>query len=202
MINRINEFLLSLDRNKKILVYFAVFLFISLLGGFFNFYLYKDISLKKEELNKLNYKYIKFIREISKAKKNIKNLKLTYNKKLKTLSLLKDDFKYLVYNIHLSNIYITEDKFYLILKKILYLSSKFNIDANFFISKDNKKKFLTKYIVTIKGKFPCYNYFNYLEFLKNIEIIDFIKEIKEIYMQEDKDNFVDFNIRIVFWSVK
>jgi len=202
MLSKIKEFLDSLDKTKKILIYIGVFLLISLIGGFLNFNLYNDIFKKEAEVKNLHLKFLKIVRRISIANKNINNLKTKYNKKLQHLSLLKDDLKYLIYNIHLSNIYISQKRFYSILEKILKLSSSYNINADYIILIKDKDKFLKKYILIIEGNFPCYYYFDYLKFLKKIETLHFIKEVKEVNAIENDNYFINFKIKVIFWSIK
>lgn len=199
IINKIEEYLRSLDKKNKIMLYFGVFL----LGGLFYYYVnYEILELK---INKLENAKQSLLEKIKRQKTvlavELIKLRKNYNALKKENFTLKENLKYLEMLVNTSNILIINDKtFFSILNKVLENSKKNDINSSYLI-KDMKKEGLKQFDVITQGNIDTAKFFNIVYFLRDVEKIYCIKTLKKVDLNKSS-NKIKFNIEFNFWSYK
>ncbi|WP_456470821.1 hypothetical protein [Caminibacter sp.] len=199
IINKIEEYLRSLDKKNKIMLYFGVFL----LGGLFYYYVnYEILELK---INKLENAKQSLLEKIKRQKTvlavELIKLRKNYNALKKENFTLKENLKYLEMLVNTSNILIINDKtFFSILNKVLENSKKNDINSSYLI-KDMKKEGLKQFDVITQGNIDTAKFFNIVYFLRDVEKIYCIKTLKKVDFNKSS-NKIKFNIEFNFWSYK
>ena len=196
MINKIEEYLNSIDKKNLIILYLLVASLIGLVYYNFNY------SILGDEIKKYNYEIESLEKKIKDNSSLLVKLKqLEKNiKKLKAENFsLKEDIKYLNVLIGSSNVFnINEKRFFNILKNILQKAVDNDIKASYKI-KVSEDKFKV-YSIHINGEFYKENFFNFLNFIKDLESIRNIKKIQNLLVTK-KDNSIKFSLIINFWSM-
>jgi len=199
IINKIEEYLKSLDKKNKIMLYFGVFL----LGGLFYYYVnYEILGLK---INKLENAKQSLLEKIKRQKTvlavELIKLRKNYNALKKENFTLKENLKYLEMLVNTSNVIILNDKtFFSILNKILENSKKNDINSSYLI-KDMKKEGLKQFDVITQGNIDTAKFFNIVYFLRDVEKIYCIKTLKKVDLNKSS-NKIKFNMEFNFWSYK
>ena len=196
MVNKIEDYLNSIDKNNLILCYLLIAILIGLFYYNFNY------SILDDKIQQYNYQ-IKYLKNRIKNNKSL-NIKLKQLKKnikiLKTKNFsLKEDIKYLNALINSSNIFnINEKRFFTILKDILKKAVDNRIKASYKIKIDTDK--FKVYSIHIDGDFNKENFFNFFDFIKNLESIANIKKIEKLLITKE-NNSIKFSLIINFWSI-
>jgi len=187
--NRLNEFLQSLDRRNLIMLYLSVLILFFIIG----YFVYQNILLPKEKT--LVNKKITLIKKIRKAKKNSKDtilLKREIKSEKLRLNGAREDLNYLKTLIFSSKkLNISEKEYLNILNKYILVGS--NLNASF---KFNKTDNLNKYNILIKGKFLPDKYFLFLEFLKTLQAQEPIITINSLNVDNNESVIYDINLSI------
>jgi len=195
MMNKIEEYLNTLDKKNIILLYVSVVLAAFVVYYNFNYsVLYEKIENCEREINTLQKKLkktnelnLKFVK-IKKEFKKLKNQNITLNEDLKYLNVL----------IKTSSLlHINEKEFLSILKSVLQKAVESNIKASYLIDKEIND--YQKYIIDINGVFAPSNFHSFYLFIKNLEKIKAVKKIE--YLKFEKKDRINFSLRIVFWSL-
>jgi len=196
MMNRIEEYLNSLDKKNKIILYLSI-----VIAGFV---LYYNINLSYLQ-DEIDYNE-NVIASIKKEMKNTSLLKLKVKKKKLELKKLKkenatliEDLKYLQVLIATSPIlHIKEESFLEILRKILFRAYENGITASYEIVKDEGDYLV--YNINIKGAFKRKDFSKFYSFIRSLESIKGIKSID--YLNIYKVENVGFEMNCKFWSIK
>ena len=199
IINKIEEYLKSLDKKNKIMLYFGVFL----LGGLF--YYYVNYEILEFKINKLENAKQSLLEKIKRQKTvlavELIKLRKNYNALKKENFTLKENLKYLEMLVNTSNILIINDKtFFSILNKVLENSKKNDINSSYLI-KDMKKEGLKQFDVITQGNIDTAKFFNIVYFLRDVEKIYCIKTLKKVDLNKSS-NKIKFNMEFNFWSYK
>lgn len=192
--NRVEEYLNTLDKRNIVMLYASVIIAVFVVYYNFNYsVLQKSINENNQEIISLKHKLNRsntLLLELKKLKTEAKKLKK------KNLSLT-EDLKYLNLLVKTSPVLHIEEKHFLeILRQILKKAVNSNIEASYKIEK-NTDKYKT-YEIEVNGEFSPAEFENFYKFIKNLESIGAIKEIRELKI--DKNEKVEFEMKIVFWS--
>ncbi|WP_459978017.1 hypothetical protein [Nautilia lithotrophica] len=195
MMNKIDEYLNTLDKKNIILLYASIIIAAFIVFYNFNYnVLYEKIKNYDQEINTLQeklHKTNKLKATLVKLKKEIKVLKS------KNLSL-NEDLKYLNVLIKTSSIlHINEKEFLNILKNVLQKAVENKIPASYAIAEKTDE--YKKYIINIDGLFESKNFKAFYKFINNLENIKAVKKIENLKFEKKEQ--IHFNLRIIFWSL-
>ncbi|GAB6074013.1 hypothetical protein JCM15786_06700 [Nautilia lithotrophica] len=193
--NKIDEYLNTLDKKNIILLYASIIIAAFIVFYNFNYnVLYEKIKNYDQEINTLQeklHKTNKLKATLVKLKKEIKVLKS------KNLSL-NEDLKYLNVLIKTSSIlHINEKEFLNILKNVLQKAVENKIPASYAIAEKTDE--YKKYIINIDGLFESKNFKAFYKFINNLENIKAVKKIENLKFEKKEQ--IHFNLRIIFWSL-
>ena len=196
IVDKIENYLNSIDKKNLILCYLSIALLIGLIYYNFNYSILGDkikrynqkIEFLKNKIKNNKFLYLK----LEELKRNINTLKI------KNL-FLKKDIKYINMLINSSKMFnINKEGFFIILKDILQKAVNNNIKASYKVAIDvNKFKI---YSIHVNGNFNKNNFLDFFNFIKNLESIKNIKKIKNLLIVK-KDNLIEFSLVIIFWSI-
>lgn len=193
--NRIEEYLNTLDKKNIILLYASVIIAVFVVYYNFNYnVLYEKIENYNQEIGALEEKLRKTDKlniKLAKIKKDLKILK-TKN------SALNEDLRYLNVLIKTSSVlHINEKEFLNILKNVLQKAVDNKILASYtIVEKSDEYK---RYVINIKGVFEPASFSAFYKFINNLEKIKAVKRIE--YLKFDKKEKISFDLNIVFWSL-
>jgi len=192
--NKLNEYIESLDKRNLFMLYASVIIVFIIIGFVIDQYYFEP------KFDNLNMQKVKLIKKISKIRKNEKiltSLKKNYLHDKSFLASLKEDYLYLNSVISSSDkLYVSKIRYLKILKN--YLQSGANLNASF---EFNETKNIEKYKIHISGSFLPQNYFQFTKFLKTIQSPKAVITVNNINLLKNKNKiFYDMNVSI--WSVK
>jgi len=166
--NRVEEYLSSLDSKQKIMIYLSIIIVFGIIYYYFNIeYLGQKIKTLQKESKKWEVKALKtnkkLFRDIAILKKQLKNLKIKYVS-------LSDDYKYLQ-NVVLTSkrLYINDGKFYQFLNEMLSNSNNLNIGASYLINNKEVIDNIAIYRLSFFGKLDIDNYPSLIKFMTKIK---------------------------------
>jgi hypothetical protein len=133
-VNRIEEFLQTLDIKNKIMLYLSIIIIGVIVYYNFNYdFLYSKIKNNDREIQNLEKKVLISMKDLNKKlaklKKEYKNLKALKNEKIQ-------DLEYLNKRINLSVLKINDSQFYTFLENILNKSDNLNLNPNYYIKQN------------------------------------------------------------------
>ncbi|ACM93665.1 hypothetical protein NAMH_1376 [Nautilia profundicola AmH] len=193
--NRIEEYLNSLDKKNLVLLYASI-----IIAVFIVYYNY-NYNILQEKIDNYNVKIVQLKKKLESTNslRSVLSELKTQLKKLKKQNVsLNEDLKYLNVLVKTSSIlHINEKNFLNILKNVLHNAIQNNIKASYTIDKNTDE--YKKYIINVQGEFEPEMFDKFYEFIKNLEKIKAIKEITQLkIIKKDK---VQFDMNIVFWSL-
>ncbi|MEO1923355.1 MAG: hypothetical protein ABGX25_02405, partial [Nautiliaceae bacterium] len=175
--NRIEEYLQSLDNKNRLMLYVAILL----LGGFIYYYVNYNIFYQKivSLENKKRDIILKMKKQTNTVTTELVKLKKKYKKLLKQHTILKGDLKYLIVVVNTSKkIFIDDKKFFYILNKILENSNKYQINSTYLIN--TKKKELKDFNVILNGSVDVNEFLNLANFIRSVEKMNFVKSVNYV----------------------
>lgn len=193
--NRIEEFLQTLDIKNKIMLYLSIIIIGVIVYYNFNYdFLYSKIKNNDREIQNLEKKVLISMKDLNKKlaklKKEYKNLKALKNEKIQ-------DLEYLNKRINLSVLNINDSQFYTFLENILNKSDNLNLNPNYYI-KQNFAQF-KKYIIDINASFGFCQEKNLINFIKYLESRKYVVNIDKFKLDtNNSDYFIEYNI----WGIK
>jgi len=212
--NKIEEYLNSLKPKEVIYLFVSIPIVIFMI--YYNF-VYPAINEKISTLQKQEKKLKKDLIKISLKIRKLKVVSKTLRPTAKKLQNLKEDFKYIKYNIHsLENLNLNDDRVYIILSKLLNQSEQLNIKASFSIYWDTKFIPFTKTIsINIEGSGNYVDIINYIEYIENMPNIAYVTDIKtaindsiitktkkiDVKLLKDSNN-IYFNTKLLIMGIK
>ena len=197
MMNRIEEYLDSLDKKNLFMLYFSIVI----LAAIFYYYVNIGIFGKKIEENNLKIDYLEMkLTKNRTLEKKVAKLKKEYKLYQQKLLSSKEDLKYLSLLIATSDVLkINDKKFIEILNRILDAGIENAIAPSYEITTSDDK--FKKYVITLKGNFYPEEYRNFMNYISEIEKINSIKTFDFASFKEDNAT-VGFRMKIIFWGVK
>jgi len=141
------------------------------------------------EIEKNKKELVKTVTEIRQIRKINKNLPIVEKK----LEKLKEDFKYIKYNLdYLNLIKLNEDNVYKTLEKILNKANEFHLNTSFYINWDTTYQPYEKdLMIKIEGKGLFKNLINYIKYLESLNKIITINTLN-ISLSDSKNSKQDF----------
>jgi len=196
--NKLENYLNSLDKKNLIMLYLSVFVIFFIVYYNYNYtVLQKRIDTNENQLYQLQQKLNKlgnYNQKLIALKKELKKVKQ------ENLSF-REDLKYLNVLVKTSSIlYIKDKQFIDILKSILQNATDNNIKATYQI--DKKKDNYKRYIININGEFDTNGFYNFYNFVKSLESIKAVKEIENInFTYDEKAKLIKFNLKFSIWGL-
>ena len=196
--NRIEEYLQSLDNKNRLMLYVAILL----LGGFIYYYVNYNIFYQKiSSLEQKKYNILAKIKKQTNAvTTELVKLRKRYKKLLKQNTILKEDLKYLIVVVNTSKkIFIDDKKFFYILNDILKKSNRYQVNSTYIIN--TKKEELKIFKVISRGKMDVSEFLNLANWIRSVERIEYIKNISKAEFNRTKED-INFSVEFNFWSYK
>jgi Tfp pilus assembly protein PilO len=182
--NKLDKYLNTLS-SKEILYLFLsipILFFIIYYQFIYNSILNKTNKLKRKE-KIVHRNFVKVSRELNK----LKNINVSFKSYQIKVNSLREDYKFIKYNIDSIRILkLTNKKIYTILTNLLNFSKKENIDISISLNKNKPLKPFTKSIsIVIEGEGK---YLNIVRFLSYIESQPILCKIKYLKILKEKEN--------------
>jgi aspartyl/asparaginyl beta-hydroxylase (cupin superfamily) len=195
--NRIEEYLDSLDKKNLFMLYFSIVILAAI------FYYYVNIGIFGKKIEENNLKIDSLEMKLTKNRtleKKVAKLKKEYKLYQQKLLSSKEDLKYLSLLIATSDVLkINDKKFIEILNRILDAGIENAIAPSYEITTSDDK--FKKYVITLKGNFYPEEYRNFMNYISEIEKINSIKTFDFASFKEDNAT-VSFRMKIIFWGIK
>jgi len=196
--NRIEEYLQSLDKKNRLMLYVAILL----LGGFIYYYVNYNIFYQKiSSLEQKKYNILaKMKKQTNAVTTELVKLRKKYKKLLKQNTILKEDLKYLIVVVNTSKkIFVDDKKFFYILNDILKKSNRYQVNSTYIIN--TKKEELKIFKVISRGKMDVSEFLNLANWIRSVERIEYIKNISKAEFNRTKED-INFSVEFNFWSYK
>jgi len=196
--NRIEEYLQSLDNKNRLMLYVAILL----LGGFIYYYVNYNIFYQKiSSLEQKKYNILaKMKKQTNAVTTELVKLRKKYKKLLKQNTILKEDLKYLIVVVNTSKkIFVDDKKFFYILNDILKKSNRYQVNSTYIIN--TKKEELKIFKVISRGKMDVSEFLNLANWIRSVERIEYIKNISKAEFNRTQED-INFSVEFNFWSYK
>lgn len=186
--NKIEEYFNSLK--PKEFIYLLVSIPIIIFVVYYNF-IYPTINKEIINLHKQEKSKKKELISVSSKIRHLKSIAHTLKPTEKKLENLKEDYKYIKYNLYtLKSIKLDNSKIYMILSNLLNKANILKLNVSFNIKWNQEFPPFSEVIsLEIDGSGDYINILKYLQYIENMKAINYVKDI-QIFVNKDENKLI------------